>query len=423
MVKIIELENGIRVILDTMPHLHTVSFGVWVKVGSVNETIENNGISHVIEHCLFKGTTTRSAKQLAGEISAIGDQLNAFTSKECTAFYGTTLTEYLPKMIELVGDMLHNSTFEEEALQKELGVILEEIDMYDDSPEDLVHELLEKNVWKNHALGYIISGEKSVVSKMTRQQILDFMKLHYCGNNMVISVAGGFDEAQTIRYIKQYFEPIEKQGVGINQTTDCDTVPIFHRCLCERKKDLEQLYMNLAFPTVNERDEKRHTQVILNGLLGGSNNSRLFQQIREELGLAYSVYSYSSLFHHAGLFHVDVIINPDNTEKVYDKLNEIFMDFATHPVKEQELNSLYNQIRIETIMGSESARNHMERNAKSLLHYGRYVPLEEMLDNLSKVTSEMVCDFSANYLKMEQAGICFVGDINEEVDKIKNYWK
>ena len=418
-----ELENGIQVILDTMPHLRTVSFGVWVKVGSVNETIENNGISHVIEHCLFKGTKTRSAKQLASEISAIGDQLNAFTSKECTAFYGTTLTEYLPKMIELVGDMLSNSIFEEEALQKELGVILEEMDMYDDSPEDLVHELLEKNVWKNHALGYIISGEKSVVSKMTREQILEFMKLHYCGNNMVISVAGGFDEEQTLQTIKRYFEPIEKQGIGLKQTTDCDIAPTFYRCLCERKKDLEQLYMNLAFPTIKESDERRHTQVILNGLLGGSNSSRLFQQIREELGLAYSVYSYSSLFRHAGLFHVDIIINPDNAKQVYDKLNEIFIEFATCPVKKQEIHSLYNQIRIETIMGSESARNHMERNAKSLLNYGRFIPLEEMLDNLSKVTSDMVCEFSANYLRMEQAGICLVGDINEEVDTIKKYWK
>ncbi len=422
MVKIIELENGIQVILDTMPHLRTVSFGVWVKVGSVNETIENNGISHVIEHCLFKGTKTRSAKQLAGEISAIGDQLNAFTSKECTAFYGTTLTEYLPKMIELVGDMLYNSTFEEEALQKELGVILEEIDMYDDSPEDLVHELLEKNVWKNHALGYIISGEKSVVSKMTRQQLLDYMKLHYCGSNMVISVAGGFEEEQTIQNIKRYFEMIPKYGIGQYKTIDCNTAPIFHRCLCERTKDVEQLYMNLAFPTIKESDEQRHTQVILNGLLGGSNNSRLFQQIREELGLAYSVYSYSSLFHHAGLFHVDVIINPDNAKQVYDKLNEIFIDFATNPVKEQEVNSLYHQIRIEMIMGSESARNHMERNAKALLNHGRYIPLEEGLQKLSKVTNEMVCDFSAKYLNMEQAGICFVGDIKEEVNKIKDDW-
>ena len=423
MVKIIELENGIQVILDTMSHLHTVSFGVWVKVGSVNETVENNGISHVIEHCLFKGTKTRSAKQLAGEISAIGDQLNAFTSKECTAFYGTTLTEYLPKMIELVGDMLCNSTFEEEALQKELGVILEEIDMYDDSPEDLVHELLEKNVWKNHALGYIISGEKSVVSKMTRKQIIEYMKLHYCGSNIVISVAGGFEEEQTIQHIKRYFESLPKYGSGIKTTTDYNTMPVFHRCLCERKKDVEQLYMNLAFKTVKESDENRHTQVILNGLLGGSNNSRLFQQIREELGLAYSVYSYSSLFRHAGLFHVDVIINPENTKKVYDKLNEIFIDFATAKVSEQEVKSLYSQIRIEMIMGSESARNHMERNAKSLLNYGRYIPLEEMLQKLSQVTNEMICDFSAKYLKMEQASICFVGDITEEVNKIKNDWK
>lgn len=419
MIKTLELENGIRVILEPMPHLQTVSFGVWVKVGSVNETKENNGISHVIEHCLFKGTKTRTAKQLADEISAIGDQLNAFTGKECTAFYGVTLTEYLPKMMELVGDMLVNSTFEEEPLSKELGVILEEIDMYDDSPEDLVHELLEKNVWKNHALGYIISGEKSVVSAMTREQILEYMRLHYCGSNMVISVAGNFDEEQVTYNLKKYFLEIPKYGSGNITSMDADTVPEFHRCLCKRKKDVEQLYMNLAFPTMDEQSEERHVQIMANALLGGSNNSRLFQQVREELGLAYSVYSYSSLYRYAGLFHIDIIVNPSNAMIVYEKLEEILKDFSEHPIQQEELGSLYTQMRIEMIMGSESARNRMERNAKSLLMHERIVPLEETLEKLSKVSAEDILLFGKNYLNLSRAGMCLVGDIKTEAEKLK----
>ncbi len=422
MIKTLQLENGIRVVLEPMSHLRTVSFGVWVKVGSVNETKENNGISHVIEHCLFKGTKTRSAKQLADEISAIGDQLNAFTGKECTAFYGVTLTEYLPKMMELVGDMLQNSTFEEEPLQKELGVILEEIDMYDDSPEDLVHELLEKNIWKNHALGYIISGEKSVVSGMTRAQILDYMKLHYCGSNMVISIAGNFDETEVLECLNRYFAAIPRFGTGINANMDADTVPLFQRCLCERKKDVEQLYMNLAFSTMDERDEERHVQIMANALLGGSNNSRLFQQVREELGLAYSVYSYSSLYRYAGLFHIDVIVNPANALVVYDKLSEILTDFSNTAISEEELNSLYTQLRIEMIMGSESARNRMERNAKALLMHGRIVPLEETLEKLSKVTAEDIRKFGETYFDLSRAGICLVGEIGKDAEKVKKYW-
>ena len=422
MIKVVELENGIRVVLEPMTHLRTVSFGVWVKVGSVNETKENNGISHVIEHCLFKGTKTRTAKQLADEISAIGDQLNAFTGKECTAFYGVTLTEYLPRMMELVGDMIQNSTFEEEPLQKELGVILEEIDMYDDSPEDLVHELLQKNVWENHALGYIISGEKDVVSQMTREQILDYMKLYYCGSNMVISIAGNFDETETILNLKRYFEQIPKYGTGVPNKDYC-TIPEYHRCLCERKKDVEQLYMNLAFPTMDERSEERHVQIMANAWLGGSNNSLLFQQIREELGLAYSVYSYSSLYRHAGLFHIDVIVNPANAVTVYEKLEDILRLFSDGAMGEAELKSLYTQLRIEMIMGSEIARNRMERNAKAMLMHDRVVPLEETLQKLSLVTAEDIRLFGEKYLNLGKAGICLVGEISKEADKVKKHWK
>ncbi len=422
MIKTLELENGIRVVLEPMNHLRTAAFGVWVKVGSVNETVENNGISHVIEHCLFKGTKTRSAKQLADEISAIGDQLNAFTGKECTAFYGVTLTEYLPKMMELVGDMLQNSTFEEEPLQKELGVILEEIDMYDDSPEDLVHELLQKNVWKDHALGYIISGEKKIVSGMTRDQIVDYMNLHYCGSNMVISIAGNYDENAVLDDLKKYFADIPRFGTGTDTNVDAKTVPAFTRCLCERKKDVEQLYMNLAFPTMDERDEERHVQIMANALLGGSNNSRLFQQVREELGLAYSVYSYSSLYRYAGLFHIDVIINPSNAMKVYEKLEEIFKEFSSKAITEDELNSLYTQLRIEMIMGSESARNRMERNAKALLMHNAVVTLDETLDKLSRVTAEEIRAFGEKYFDLSKAGICLVGDVSKYAEKVKKKW-
>lgn len=422
MIKTVTLENGIRLVMEPMTNLRTVSLGVWVKVGSVNETKENNGISHVIEHCLFKGTKSRSAKQLADEISAIGDQLNAFTGKECTAFYGVTLTEYLPKLIELLGDMLQNSTFEEEPLKKELGVILEEIDMYDDSPEDLVHELLQKHVWEDHPLGYIISGEKSVVSEMTKEQILTYMRQYYCGSNMVISVAGNFDEEETVACLKEHFLSIPKYGITENELA-VGTVPEFHHTVCERKKDVEQLYMNLAFETIPETDDLRHVQIMVNALLGGSNNSRLFQTIREELGLAYSVYSYSSLYRAAGLFHIDVIVNPSNAVTVYEKLGEILKEFSESRIEEIELKALYTQLRTEMIMGSESARNRMEQNAKSLLMHGRVVPLEETIEKLSKVTAEDMQKFAKEYLNMDKCSICLVGEISGEANEVKKHWK
>ena len=422
MIKTVTLENGIRVVLEPMQNLHTVSFGVWVKVGSANEIIENNGISHVIEHCLFKGTTTRSAKQLADEISAIGDQLNAFTGKECTAYYGVTLTEYLPKMIELLGDMLKNSTFEEEPLKKELGVILEEIDMYDDSPEDLVHELLQKKVWEDHPLGYIISGEKSVVSVMTKEQIIAYMKQYYCGSNMVISIAGSFEEGETLTELKKHFLSIPEFGEETEHGIITVT-PQFHRCVCERKKDVEQLYMNLAFETIPETEELRHVQIMVNALLGGSNNSRLFQTIREELGLAYSVYSYSSLYRAAGLFHIDVIVNPVNAVTVYEKLREILAEFSEHEISDVELKALYTQLRTEMIMGGESARNRMERNAKSLLMHDRVVTLEETIEKLSQVTAAQMQAFAKQYLDINRSSICLVGELSKEANAVKKHWK
>lgn len=450
MIKTFELENGIRVVMEPMIHLRTVSFGIWVGVGSTHETKENNGIAHVIEHCLFKGTKTRTAKQLADDISAIGDQLNAFTGKECTAFYGVTLSEYLPKLMELLGDMLLNSTFEEEPLKKELSVILEEIDMYDDSPEDLVHEMLQKNVWKNHPLGFIISGEKSVVRGMTKEQIVSFMEEHYFGKNMVISVAGNYDEETVLSDLNRYFGAIKKYGT--KQTADdvkekianravtgtaalhtpyekkflrqdaADT-PVFHRCFCKREKDVEQLYMNLAFQAVPERDDARHNMIVMNAVLGGSNNSRLFQKIREESGLAYSVYSYSSMYRYAGLFHIDVIVNPANAVLVYDTLQDILKEFRETEIKQPELEALYTQLRTEMIMGSESARNRMEHNAKSLLMHGRVVPLEETLNRLSQVTAADIRSFAEQYLDMNSCSICLVGDTKDAAVKIKDLWR
>ncbi len=420
MIKTTTLDNGMRVVMEPMENLRTVSFGVWVKVGSANETQENNGISHVIEHCLFKGTSTRSAKQLADEISAIGDQLNAFTGKECTAFYGVTLTEYLPKMIELIGDMLQNSTFEEEPLKKELGVILEEIDMYDDSPEDLVHELLQKNIWKDHPLGFIISGEKDVVSSMTKEQILAYMRKYYCGSNMIVSIAGNFDETSALECLKSAFLSIPQYGEAAESAVP-RILPKFHRCICERQKDVEQLYMNLAFETVPETDELRHVQIMTNALLGGSNNSRLFQTIREELGLAYSVYSYSSLFREAGLFHIDVVVNPANADTVYDKLQEILTELADLPIGDSELEALYTQLRTEMIMGNESARNRMEQNAKAILMHDRAVPLEETLEKLSSVTAEQIRLFARKYLCMEKSSMCLVGECSANAGLTKKY--
>ena len=196
MIKRRKLSNGITVVLEAMPYLRSAAFGIWIKVGSSNENENNNGISHIIEHMLFKGTQNRSAKIIADDMARIGGDINAYTSKECTSFYAVTLDEHLPVAIEILGDMLNHSLLDERSLEKEKGVIIEEIDMYDDSPEDLVHEMLQMKIWDKHPLGYQISGTKETVKKIKRQELVDFIHKYYVGGNMVISVAGNIKEEE-----------------------------------------------------------------------------------------------------------------------------------------------------------------------------------------------------------------------------------
>ena len=213
MTNINQLSNGITVVTEELPYLRSSSFGIWVKAGSADEDDTNNGIAHIIEHMLFKGTKNRSAKQIADEMARIGGNMNAFTSKECTSYYATTLIEHLPIAIDIISDMLINSLIDEKALKKEKGVIIEEIDMYDDSPEDLVHEMLQQRIWKDHPLGYIISGTKKIVRKVTREQIQEFMDTHYVGENMVISVAGNIKSKELLALLEEKFGSIKAKSV------------------------------------------------------------------------------------------------------------------------------------------------------------------------------------------------------------------
>jgi predicted Zn-dependent peptidase len=250
---------------------------------------------------LFKGTKNRSAKQIADEMARIGGNMNAFTSKECTSYYATTLSEHLPIAIDIISDMLTNSLIDDKALKKEKGVIIEEIDMYDDSPEDLVHEMLQQRIWKDHPLGYMISGTKKIVRKVTREQIQNFMDTYYVGSNMIISVAGHFDEDMVLGLLEEKFGGIKAESDKANQEK---SRPEYNRVQCKRHKDIEQLHCNIAFDCISYLSEERYVLSVLNSILGGSVNSRLFQKIRENSGLTYSIYSYGSSYRETGLFHI-----------------------------------------------------------------------------------------------------------------------
>jgi len=410
MIKIKQLSNGMTVVLDKMPYLRSAAFGVWVKVGSANENESNNGIAHMIEHMLFKGTTGRTAKQIADEMARIGGNINAFTSKECTSFYSTTLSEHLSIAIDILGDMLNNSLIEEKALKKEKGVIIEEIDMYDDSPEDLVHEMLQQRVWKDHALGYLISGTKKVVRKVSREQILDFIDTYYVAENMIISVAGSFEEKELLPLLEAQFGKMKAKST---KKVEEASKPDYHRVLCTRDKDIEQLHYNIAFDCISYLSEERYVLSVLNSILGGSINSRLFQKIRENSGLTYSIYSYGSSYKETGLFHIYAAMNPSQMMQVFKKIYKIIEDLKKKGVTQEELEMTKEQIKTELILGNESAKSRMNSNGKSLLNRGMIVPLEEVIEGVNRVSLESIKDFANKYFNLQNSSMSFVGNLKE----------
>lgn len=444
MAEVTRLSNGIQVALEHLPYLRTVSFGVWVRIGSAGESKSNNGISHMIEHMLFKGTKNRTAKQIADLTSSIGDDVNAFTSKEVTCYYGSTITEHLPTLIDLIADMLQESCFNESDIRKEKRVICDEIDMYEDSPEDLVHELLQQRIFKDQSLGYIISGNKSVVRSFTKQQLLAFMKLHYTADNIIISVAGKFDKNELIKLLEEKFKNVprgfkkasnianaikNKQSIHLEpyqakyEHMTSESKVLYQNCFCTRHKEIEQLHMNLAFPAISIHSSKNDIFSIFNSILGGSNNSRLFQKIREDLGLAYSIYSYGSSFDTAGLFHIDITINPTQADAVLCAVNGVLKDLRENGITSEELTTHKAQVITEFIMSSESAKSRMNSNAKSLMIRGQIKTLDEALDGIKKVTLEDINLFAKQILDMEKLSICLVGPKNgNSFTNIKHKW-
>lgn len=419
MVKTKQLSNGLTVVLEQMKHLRSVSLGVWVNVGSANEDAMNNGIAHVIEHMMFKGTKNRTANEIADDCTMIGGNMNAYTSKECTSYYVTTLDTHLENAIDIMSDMLCNSLFDKEDLEKEKGVIIDEIDMYDDSPDDLVHELLQKEVWKDHPLGYIISGTKENVARMTRDDLLRFMDLYYVADNMVISVAGNFEEDAVMELLEKSFGAIKT-----NSARSQITVPDFTKTFVVRDKDIEQVHMNLAFNAVSTMSEEKYAMSIANAIFGGNESSILFQKIREELGLAYSIYSYPSPYNIAGLFQIDATLNTNNVMTVLKTIVTCMEEFKKTGITETMLNRAKEQIICELLLGSESSRDRMNNNGKSVLCQGKVEDVTVTVEKVRAVTVEDIHAFVNKYFTTDCFSICFVGNIDcIELDEIKDYWE
>lgn len=401
------LENGIKVVFEQNKHFNSATIGVWIGVGSRDEDKNNNGIAHMIEHMLFKGTKNRTAESIAVSTAILGGNLNAYTSKECTSYYCKTLPEYITDATEIIGDMISNPLIDANDLEKEKGVVYEEIDMYDDSAEDYVHEYLQMKVWHDNPLGYLISGKKSIVKKFTREDLVSFMNDYYVGSNMVISVAGSFDKQKVLECIKKSFGDIRK--FPINNALQERKTPKYKKVDFFKKKDIEQLHINLAFEIPSFIDDRRYEFTLINAILGGDVNSRLFQKVREKHGLTYNICSYGSAFSDTGLFHIYAALNPSQKDLVLELIKDVVKELSEAGIKQEELENAKKQVIVEMTLSRDNTVSLMNGNAKAIMFYGKIISFEETIKSIQAVTIDAINETVKKYINIDNMSIAMSG--------------
>lgn len=374
-----------RIVLENIPTVRSVAIGVWIGTGSRFENTKNNGISHFLEHMFFKGTKTRTAREIAESFDSIGGQVNAFTSKEYTCYYAKVLDTHSPYALEVLADMFFNSTFDEGELSKEKNVVLEEIKMYEDTPDDIVHDMLSRASFKNHELGFPILGTEETLNTFTGHTLRDYMDTHYVPEEVVISVAGNVDES-FIKEVEKWFGDYKTSGVIKPEIQ----TPVFYPEKLTRKKETEQAHLCLGFPGLSLKDERSYSLIILNNIFGSSMSSRLFQEVREQKGLAYSVFSYHSAFQDNGIFTIYGGTAPHQLDELYNTILNIVDDLKENGITDKELKNSKEQIKGNLMLSLESTNSRMSRNGKHELILGYHRTLDDMVESIDNVSKDDV---------------------------------
>jgi len=403
-IKTTRLANGARIITEVVDQVYSASIGVWVDVGSQDETPENNGVSHCLEHMLFKGTKTRTAQDIAQEIEDVGGTLGASTGKENTCFYGRVLGDELPIAVDLTFDMLLNATLTQEDLDLERQVILEEIKMYEDDPEDFAHETLILNVWPEHPLSRPITGTGESVSGITDKMLRRHVDDYYTPERFIISIAGNFDEAATIKQITDLIEkmPAGKQERHIEPTR-------VKKYSAVRHKDNEQAHISIATDGVGISDDRKYAVAILDLCLGGNVSSRLFQEVREKRGLVYTINSFRESHQDGGLFGVYAGCSPKHVKQVLSLISKELKRTKKEGFSKEEIARAKTQLRSELLLGLESMRSRTSRNAYSELYFGRQMTVDEICAEVERVDGEAVRDLANQLLLSDTISFVVVG--------------
>lgn len=378
---LLTMPNGVRVIGERIEHFRSVSVGLWIGAGSQCETSDEAGISHFLEHMVFKGTQKRTARQIAEEMDAVGGQLNAFTSKECTCFYAKTVDEHLPLAMDVVCDLAVNPIFDPVELEKEKGVVIEEIAMSEDTPEDLVHELLMLAHYGDQPVARPILGTEEKISAYSGEDLRTYWRQMYRPNNAVFSIAGNYDWENVQRLLRENLGAWENAS---DRSIACRTDAIAPTCIA-RNKEIEQMHICLGFPGLPIGDERSYELSLFNSVYGGAMSSRLFQKVREESGLAYTVYSYPNAYTNSGMLSVYAATNPETAEAVYSQILEVTGEIAEGGLTRSEFEMAREQLKAGFILGSESTSARMQSNGRRLLLLNNTRSESEVIERVNNI--------------------------------------
>lgn len=411
MVEKITLPNGLRVLMEPLDYIRTACFGVWVDSGSKDETTALNGISHCIEHMLFKGTVNRTAVELAEAMDSIGGQMNAFTTKEFTCFYAHTLSEHVEEGFDILADMLVNSCLNEGELESEKGVIMEEIAMSEDDPEDVVSEQMMAMVWQKSPYGMSILGSRQTVSGFNSDDLRGYMSRYYTPDRMVISICGHFDRTGFLHSVEQWFGALA-HGTAAGEVLP----PVYYKGSVVTPKKQEQTYLCLAMPGLASGHEQRFAMSVLNIVMGSSSSSRLFQRIREELGLAYSVYSDTAPVKGGGLVCVQASVNPKSAERATLEIIHV-LEGLRSGITQKEFYRAKEQLKSGMLMSMENASSRAGYSGRGELLLGSRLTDDQLLQCMEQVTIEQVNMLAEQILDLSQLSVSVTGEIPKNLIK------
>jgi predicted Zn-dependent peptidase len=401
------LSNSIPVVMEPLRNMRSVAVGIWVKVGSRSETLDKNGISHFLEHMFFKGTHKRTAKDIAIEIDSLGGELNAFTSKENTTFYVKILDEYIEKGVELLSDIFLHSTFPEEDIEKEKRIIKEEIKMVEDTPDDYVHDLFNQAIWGNTGLGQSVLGRRETVKSFIRDDLISHIKRYYGTTDVIVACAGNFEPESLLAILNKNLGSLRR-----GSEPEKDTPPLFNSTVEVFHKELSEAHVCMGVEGIPQASEERYSLSVLNTIFGAGVSSRLFQEIREKRGLAYSIYSFVSSYFDTGIWGIYAGVSRKRVLELVELiLKEI--NILKDTLTEVELERAKNHLKGNIILGLESTGSRMNNIARQEIYYGRYYSPKEVMKEIDLIKLDQIRDLAERLVKKEGFSITVYGPVHE----------